>query len=268
MLVSRQHVHLPELYCLFTPLTPFPIATDRFKIALYKLWVLDAIDVQSLLTAKGRDIVDLSTEPGLAVALLKSVDLGCLDYMLTLAAMLTASESSNLFSVPPGCEPEAEAMRWDLRVFYDSDHMDMIVLYADYDSQSPHKRNRWCRDRYVNAKVMEAAAVERKRLLGFFPYNVPVSRPEYSTELFKSIMDCLLAGYPAQIAQRDNIQSDAFDCTPVMSGFVHVEAKIPWTSSAGKRHAPATVLYHSLQQSSNGAYKTALFRTVSMLSPL
>ncbi|GBF98616.1 pre-mRNA-splicing factor ATP-dependent RNA helicase-like [Raphidocelis subcapitata] len=67
-----------------------PPAKGGLEEALSRLYVLDAIDADGDITPPGRAMAAMPLEPALARALLAAHKLGCLDEMVTVAAMLSA----------------------------------------------------------------------------------------------------------------------------------------------------------------------------------
>lgn len=75
---------------------------DALEDALRQLYVLDAIDIDGKLTDIGKSMSLLPLDPSLARALLAAKDLGCLQEMMTVAAMV--SPESSVFSGNKGPE--------------------------------------------------------------------------------------------------------------------------------------------------------------------
>lgn len=67
-----------------------PPAKGGLEEALRRLYVLDALDKDGDITQLGRAMANMPLEPDLARALLAAHELGCLDEMVTVAAMLSA----------------------------------------------------------------------------------------------------------------------------------------------------------------------------------
>ncbi|KAF8068452.1 DEAH4 [Scenedesmus sp. PABB004] len=73
--------------------------------ALRQLYVLDALDVDGAITATGRTMAGLPLEPGLARALIEGHRLGCLEEVITVAAMLSAEHIFAAGHGPEGAAP-------------------------------------------------------------------------------------------------------------------------------------------------------------------
>lgn len=66
---------------------------ESLEDALRQLYVLDAIDIDGKISPNGRAMAGMPLDPSLARALLAAKELGCLDDMMTVAAMLSPEGS-------------------------------------------------------------------------------------------------------------------------------------------------------------------------------
>jgi hypothetical protein len=69
---------------------PAQLQTESLQDALRQLFVIGAINCDGAITARGRLMATLPLDPSLAAAALAAADLGCLQDLLTVAAMLSA----------------------------------------------------------------------------------------------------------------------------------------------------------------------------------
>ena len=243
---------------------------------------MEAINNDAQLTDLGRVIAGLPVEPGLAVALNESVRLGVPHEMLTLVAMLSATESSRVFFSPKGSEEAAKIAQEELKSGFFSDHMDLICLFNKYAGRVPRDRRDWCTAYFINGKVMVAADEARQQLShalrlihpGSFGINyLPLF--DYTNDHYARIMRCLQKGYPRQAASRVNKKfmtlSYPYSCLPVMDSpkLPEVYADISVSSSLFG-FKPMEVLYHTLHCTNPYAQPTvtATMRTVSDVTNL
>ncbi|KAJ2908590.1 DEAH-box ATP-dependent RNA helicase prp22, partial [Coemansia aciculifera] len=129
--------------------------------ALELLHSLGALDNEGLLTRIGRKMAEFPMAPELAKALLASVELGCSEEVLTIAAML--SSEGTIFYRPK----EKQAVADSKKAKFHQPEGDHLTLLAVYNSWSAAKfSNTWCFDNYLQYRRLRKANDIRKQMIG------------------------------------------------------------------------------------------------------
>ncbi|KAL4856425.1 putative pre-mRNA-splicing factor ATP-dependent RNA helicase DEAH4 [Chlorella vulgaris] len=165
-----------------------PPAAESLQDALRQLYVLDAIDVDGNVTAKGKAMSLLPLDPSLARTLLAAKELGCLHQMMTVAAML--SPESSVFvggkgpeqlvagdrqgqqqqqqqggggrGAPAGISDQGRALLKELMADGLGDHILLLRLYEAWEQAG--QSIEWCRDIGVDGRSMRFARDIRQQL--------------------------------------------------------------------------------------------------------
>jgi len=152
------------------------VQREYLEDALRQLYVLDAIDIDGTLTACGRAMADLPLDPSLARALIAAREFGCVDAMMTVAAML--SPEGNVFCGgkgpeqvlnDPGALPVDESGRHLLEDMMEDgfgDHILLLRLYRAWEGSGCSVD--WCRRIGVDARSMRFARDVRRQLERIF----------------------------------------------------------------------------------------------------
>ena len=136
-----------------------PPPTNTMLTALEELYALSALDDEGLLTRLGRKMADFPMEPALAKVLIKSVDMGCSDEILSIVAMLSVQ---TVFYRPKEKQQQADQKK---SKFHDphGDHLTLLNVYNGW-KQSKFS-NPWCFENFIQARNMRRAQDVRQQLV-------------------------------------------------------------------------------------------------------
>lgn len=137
-----------------------PPPTNTMLTALEELYALSALDDEGLLTRLGRRMADMPMDPGLAKSLIASVDLGCADEMLSIVAMISATQ--NVFHRPKDKQQQADQKR---ARFNDpaGDHLTLLNVYNGWRGSG--RSDAWCFENFIQPKNIRRAEDVRKQLV-------------------------------------------------------------------------------------------------------
>ncbi|KAL4440347.1 hypothetical protein ABPG75_003348 [Micractinium tetrahymenae] len=159
-------------------------AAESLQDALRQLYVLDAIDNNGQITDKGKAMAQLPLDPSLSRALLAAKELGCLEQMMTVAAML--SPESSVFvggkgpeqlaageeqqqgqqrgrqQGGPAISPHGRQLLKELMQAGLGDHILLLRLYEAWEQAGGSID--WCRDIAVDGRSMRFARDIRQQL--------------------------------------------------------------------------------------------------------
>lgn len=151
--------------------------TESLQDALRQLFVIGAINCDGAITARGRLMATLPLDPSLAAAALAAADLGCLQDLLTVAAMLSADA---IFAGGRGPEQlvrgdqdrhgrasgaitaEGRAALADAMSEGLGDHIMMLRLYQKWEATGFCQR--WARECGLDVRGMRFASEVRRQL--------------------------------------------------------------------------------------------------------
>ncbi|KAI7865442.1 P-loop containing nucleoside triphosphate hydrolase protein [Spinellus fusiger] len=195
------------------------------KNALKQLYLLGAIDEVGVITPLGEKMSHFPLSPALAKVLVSSAEeFGCSHEVLTVASILAGE--NDLFRAPNvrtkgGEEAIVRAEECKLRFAHHSgDHMTFLNVWEEWRR---HKKDRkWCKEHWINSKVLETASNVRSQLADVMnKFNLPiVHAPQVSGKTSKSskhrnrqdsssrhpdpvpILKSFLAGYFTNIANK------------------------------------------------------------------
>ncbi|CAN7937110.1 unnamed protein product [Ixodes hexagonus] len=151
-----------KLFCSTTPvgellsLAPDPPAPEMIRKAVADLQAMGIMDAEEELTELGHCLIHFGMAPQLAKALVYAAFFGCLDPVLSLAALL--SETPNLFTTR---ESGGESIR-RVKSCYDpsrrSDHLALAEIFSRWNCRdSPLERHRFCQQHSLNIYCLEQA---------------------------------------------------------------------------------------------------------------
>lgn len=143
-------------------------STMAFVRALERLYALEALDQQGMLTELGTRMVQFPISPMYSKMLLKSTELGCAEEALSIIAMLSVE---TIFYAPKQRRDEAGDARKKF-LSYDGDHITLLNVYEQFMSSGSSKtsvvvqseQRRWCRDHFINARSMQRVLQVRQQL--------------------------------------------------------------------------------------------------------
>jgi ATP-dependent RNA helicase DHX8/PRP22 len=141
----------------FDFMDPPPVQT--LVTSLEMLYALGALDDEGLLTRLGRKMAEFPLEPQLAKIVLKAVEFGCTDEVITIVAMLSVEE---IFYRPKDKQAQADMKR--AKFFMpQGDHLTLLNVYKMWAGSK--FSNPWCFDNYVQARALRRAQDVRKQLI-------------------------------------------------------------------------------------------------------
>ncbi|XP_007950843.1 ATP-dependent RNA helicase DQX1 [Orycteropus afer afer] len=233
LLLKRRQIAEPgEWHFLDRP------APEALMQALEDLDYLAALDDDGDLSDLGVILSEFPLPPELAKALLASCEFGCVDEMLTLAAMLTAAPG---FTHPPLCAEEA-ALRRALE-HADGDHSSLIQVYEAFIQSGEDEA--WCQARGLNwAALCQARKVRGELLELMHQIELPLSQPAFGSEQNRrDLQKALVSGYFLQVA-RDTDGTGNY----LLLTHKHVAQLSPYCCYRSRRapaRPPPWVLYHN-----------------------
>ena len=188
-------------------LTPPP--AELVARALELLYALGALDDYAKLTRPlGHRMAELALEPMLAKSLLDAPKFGCLNELLSIAAM-TSTPGSVWAS-----QSEKSAGEITRRVFAaeESDHLTLLNVYHAFVSKG-RRDAAWCKKSHLNFKFLTQAARVRNQIARYLErFGMDLTgvegnkaRVENAVEKTEKVQRCLTAGYFANAAR---MQSD------------------------------------------------------------
>lgn len=155
----------------------FPLLDDippKIKAAaLETLIILGAINYNMDLQPIGRLMARIPVPPMLARSLMESLRLGCVDAMISLAAVLSAEGS--IFVSPAAKRDQARNAQ---RRFFSEygDHLTLVnALNAFNQISTTDKQRRFCEDYFLNFRVLQSAESIRVQLSRIMQYGDMVS---------------------------------------------------------------------------------------------
>jgi HrpA-like RNA helicase len=146
----------------FDFISPPPVPSMMYALEL--LYSLGALDDSSAITPIGIEMADMPVEPRLAKCILSSLDMGCSEEILTIAAMCSVDypfvtiRSRNKEAKQRLIECSAE-----LSVPI-SDHLTLLNIFSQYETAGYNFS--WCDSMCLQSRVMARAREVRERLHG------------------------------------------------------------------------------------------------------
>jgi ATP-dependent RNA helicase DHX8/PRP22 len=208
-----------------------PPPTNTMLTALEELYQLAALDDEGLLTRLGRQMADFPMDPPLSKALIQSVALQCSDEVLTIVAMISATQS--VFHRPRDKQQAADQKK---QKFNDAsgDHITLLNVYNGWKQGGFSVP--WCHENFVMPRNMQRVKDVRNQLLQIMArHKHPVVSCGRNTI---KVRQALCSGFFRNSARKDPSEGykTLVEGTPV---YLH-----PSSSLFGK---PAEhVVYHSL----------------------
>ena len=137
-----------------------PPPTNTMLTALEELYALSALDDEGLLTRLGRQMADFPMEPTHAKSLIISSSTGCSDEMLTIVAMISATQT--VFHRPKEKQQQADQKK---SKFHDP-HGDHLTLLNVYNAWKHSKFSTpWCYENFVQPRAMRRVQDVREQLV-------------------------------------------------------------------------------------------------------
>ena len=137
-----------------------PPPTNTMLTALEELYQLGSLDDEGLLTRLGRQMADFPMDPSLSKSLIQSVALQCSDEVLTIVAMISATQ--NVFHRPRDKQQQADQKK---QKFNDpsGDHITLLNVYNGWKAggfSTP-----WCHENFIMPRNMQRVRDVRTQLL-------------------------------------------------------------------------------------------------------
>ncbi|KAF7648344.1 hypothetical protein LDENG_00158210, partial [Lucifuga dentata] len=172
-------------------------APEALMQALEDLDYLAALDDDGNLSEVGIIMSELPLEPPLAKAVIAACEYDCVDEMLTIAAMLTAS---CCFVPPEADRDEAAVSHWRPLLHTEGDHMTLINIYNAFMEHNQDEA--WCTTNFLSHAALQLAVVIRAELLEVMQrIELPVSPPAFGCqENCDNIKRTLISGFFLKVA--------------------------------------------------------------------
>jgi ATP-dependent RNA helicase DHX8/PRP22 len=137
-----------------------PPPTNTMLTALEELYQLGSLDDEGLLTRLGRQMADFPMDPSLSKSLIQSVSLQCSDEVLTIVAMISATQ--NVYHRPRDKQQQADQKK---QKFNDpsGDHITLLNVYNGWKAggfSTP-----WCHENFIMPRNMQRVRDVRTQLL-------------------------------------------------------------------------------------------------------
>ncbi|KAI9501076.1 putative ATP dependent RNA helicase [Coemansia spiralis] len=218
----------------FDFMDPPPVSTLIASLEL--LHSLGALDNEGLLTRIGRKMAEFPMSPELAKAILVSVEYGCSEEILTIAAML--SSEGSVFYRPKEKQAAADSKKAKFHQ-PEGDHLTLLTVYNSW--KAAKFSNSWCFDNFLQYRRLRSASDIRKQMVGIMDrYKQDIV--SCGERNFDPVRRALCAGFFRHTAKRDPQEGykTLVEGTPV---YIH-------PSSALFSKNPEWVIYHDLVMTS------------------
>jgi ATP-dependent RNA helicase DHX8/PRP22 len=140
-----------------------PPPTNTMLTALEELYALSALDEEGLLTRLGRQMADFPMDPALAKTVIMSASLECADEILTVVAMISATQT--VFHRPKEKQQQADQKK---AKFHDQ-HGDHLTLLNVYNAWKLSKFSTpWCYENFIQPRAMKRVQDVRQQLVQIF----------------------------------------------------------------------------------------------------
>ncbi|KAK5734820.1 hypothetical protein LTR17_008590 [Elasticomyces elasticus] len=178
--------------------------------ALELLYSLGALDTYAKLTTPlGTRMAELGLEPMLAKCLLSSPGFGCVNEMLSIAAMVSL-QGGVWFSHDERKKEDEAKQKFQVE---EGDHLTLLNIYTAFTTgKGGRKDARWCQQHYLNFKALERAVSVRNELRRYLERfgldvgesslaNDPTVLKAGGMEMQERVRRCLTSGYFSQAAK-------------------------------------------------------------------
>uniref|UniRef100_A0A4W3GHH7 DEAQ-box RNA dependent ATPase 1 n=1 Tax=Callorhinchus milii TaxID=7868 RepID=A0A4W3GHH7_CALMI len=214
-------------------------APEALMQALEDLDYLAALDDDGNLSEVGIIMSEFPLDPQLAKALLASCEFDCVNEMLTIAAMVTASPC---FVTLSKHQEEAAAVHRRILLHAEGDHFTLINVFNAFKQH--HEDENWCVKNYLSYSALTLAEIVRCELLEIMQrIELPVSPANFGLEHnVLNVKRALISGYFLKVA-RDVDGSGNY----LMLNHRHVAHLHPFSCYLTKKplpRPPSWVLYH------------------------
>ncbi|EON62114.1 adenosinetriphosphatase [Coniosporium apollinis CBS 100218] len=213
-----------------------PPPQDSIVTSLFDLWALGAIDNIGGLTALGRAMTAFPMDPSLGKIIITSVDYGCSEEILTIAAVLSAPP---VFYRPMERQEEADTAKEKFSVS-ESDHLTLLNVYNMWKMYG--YSDAWCTTHFLHAKALHRARDVRDQLVDIMKKH-KMALTSCGTD-WDIIRKCICSGYYHQAAKRKGL-GEYINLRTSVTVQLH-----PTSALYGSPDIPDYVIYHELVQTS------------------
>jgi ATP-dependent RNA helicase DHX8/PRP22 len=201
--------------------------------ALEALWLLDALDDEGVLTKLGRRMAEFPMAPEESKMLLAAVDLGCVDDVITIVAMLSVQ---TIFYRPRDKQEQADERK---RRFFSplGDHITLLDVFRQWVRHG--RSSHWCIENFIVERSLRRAEDVRKQLIGIldrFRLAINSSGSDHS-----KIRKAICAGYFRNACRRSREDEGFKIIRDDQQAFIH-------PSSVLYQKSPEYIIYHELVQ--------------------
>lgn len=236
-----------------------PPSSDAMVFALELLYSLGAVDDQCQVTALGAQMAEMPLEPRIAKCLLASADFGCIDEMLSIAAMTAVEHPFISLRAKASADSKAklEADMASMTVL-GSDHLTLLGIFQGFKDSG--YANSWCDSHSLQHRILSRAKEIRANLSQLVKKFLPAGMLGVGSDTEdqeKAVRRCLVSGFFSHAAR---LGHDGRYRT--LRGNVAVTAH-PSSVVAGYGAPPEWVVYGEVVHS-----KATYIREVSKIEPL
>lgn len=180
-----------------------PPSTNSMIYALELLYSLGAIDDKGRITAVGGQMAEMPLEPRMAKCLLTSIDYGCTDEMLSVAAMTSVEYPFYNLKNKGNSNQEARVkLEKDIEHFavVGSDQLTLLNVFREF--QVSKYSQSWCDTMSLQYRILLRAKEIRSNLSTMLKRFSPAGTVFSSAgDDDKMIRQCLVSGYFAHVAR-------------------------------------------------------------------
>lgn len=215
--------------------------------ALKQLYLLGAIDEEGKITKLGTRMNHFPLSPSLARVLLASVSLKCSYEVVIIISMLAGD--MELFKSPRKEEEAIEAEKCKIKLAHHTgDHMTCLNVWHEWKWHN--KSRSWCKDNYINYKVLETASSVRSQLMDVMD--------KLDLKVIKSELIQRKKSKSSKRRVGENERAESVDPVPILKSFLTGY----FTNIANKAAHRAVFSHYApdehLGQTSTGVSSTAL----------
>ncbi|UKK01277.1 DEAD-box family helicase [Theileria orientalis] len=151
-----------------------PPSIEAILSAMLQLYILNAIDELGQLTSIGNKMVQFPLEPPLSKIIITSIDLGCLDELLTVVSVLS---SPNIYLVENTVNSEREntsSLEREKFMVPESDHLSLLNIYNNW-------KNNGYSQSFCNQYKLQYKSLKRSREIKTQLQDIIDSKYKYLT---------------------------------------------------------------------------------------
>ncbi|KAI5281211.1 hypothetical protein KEM54_003355 [Ascosphaera aggregata] len=199
IILQLKALGIDDIICFnFLTAPPAELMIRAFEL-LHSLGAID--DYAKLSKPLGFQMAELAVEPKMAKVLMSAISFGCLDEILSIAAM-TSVEGGSVWVNQDGGKLERESTRRKFAA-EEGDHLTFLNVLKAFTTKG-RKDARWCHQNGLDYKFLSRAVSikgQLKRYLERFGVRVDSSRTSQNASTAQSIQRCLTTGYFAHAAR-------------------------------------------------------------------